>query len=159
MMSIPRRRKRSRKMRGSRFHGYGLQRQHRRSGRIGGFGMSGTKKHLWTWVTAYEPDYFGRGRRGFKRPRAVRRVIRSINLADLDKMIPELLRSGVAEEREDGRIELDLGKIGYNKLLGRGEVSKPLLIKVESASRNAVSKLESIGGSVILVEEDSDEPG
>ncbi|MCC6029283.1 MAG: 50S ribosomal protein L15 [Candidatus Korarchaeum sp.] len=157
MMSIPRRRKRSRKMRGSRLHGYGLQRQHRRSGRRGGFGMAGTKKHLWTWVTAYEPDYFGRGRRGFKRPRAVRREIRSINLADLDKMLPDLLSSGLARELEDGRIELDLGEIGYNKLLGRGEVSKPLLVKVEKASKNAVSKLESIGGGVILVEGGSDE--
>ncbi|RDD52915.1 MAG: 50S ribosomal protein L15, partial [Candidatus Korarchaeota archaeon NZ13-K] len=118
MSSIPRRRKKSRKMRGSRLHGYGLQRQHRRSGRRGGFGMAGTKKHLWTWITAYEPDYFGRGRRGFKRPRAVTREVRSLNLDELEEMIPALMSSGFARELEDGRIEIDLGRVGYNKLLG-----------------------------------------
>lgn len=150
MSSIPRRRKKSRKMRGSRLHGYGLQRQHRRSGRRGGFGMAGTKKHLWTWVTAHEPDYFGRGRRGFKRPRAVTREVRSINLSEVNKMLPELISSGVAKELEDGRLELDLNKIGYNKLLGRGSVSRPIVIRVSDASKHAVSKLESIGGSVIM---------
>lgn len=152
-MSIPRRRKKSRKMRGSRLHGYGLQRQHRRSGRRGGFGMAGTKKHLWTWITAHEPDYFGRGRRGFKRPRAVTREVRSINLGEIEEILPELMASGFARELEDGRVELDLMKIGYNKLLGRGSVSRPLVVKVGSASKHAVSKLESIGGSVILTPE------
>ncbi|MEM0016978.1 MAG: uL15m family ribosomal protein [Candidatus Korarchaeum sp.] len=149
MSAIPRRRKRSRKMRGSRLHGYGLQRQHRRSGRRGGFGMAGTKKHLWTWVTAHEPDYFGRGRRGFKRPRAVTREVRSINLSEVDEMLPELISSGIARELEDGRLELDLSELGYDKLLGRGGISRPVVIKVSSASRHAISKLESIGGSVI----------
>ncbi|MCS7102332.1 MAG: 50S ribosomal protein L15 [Candidatus Korarchaeum sp.] len=157
MSSIPRRRKKSRKMRGSRLHGYGIQRQHRKSGRRGGFGIAGTKKHLWTWVTAYEPDYFGRGRRGFKRPRAVIREVRSINLSELDEILPELISSGIAKELEDGRLELDLSRIGYNKLLGRGSVSRPIVVKVDSASKHAISKLESIGGSVVLsVEVDSE---
>lgn len=150
MSVIPRRRKKSRKMRGSRLHGYGMQRQHRRSGRRGGFGVSGMKKHLWTWVTAHEPDYFGRGRRGFKRPRAVVKEVRSINLGEVNEMLPELISSGVAKELEDGRIELDLSKIGYDKLLGRGSVSRPIVIKVSNASKNAISKLESIGGSVVV---------
>ncbi len=150
MSSIPRRRKRSRKMRGSRLHGYGLQRQHRRSGRRGGFGISGTKKHLWTWVTAHEPDYFGRGRRGFKRPSAVTREVRGINLGELDEILPELISSGIARELEDGRLELDLGRMGYDKLLGRGSVSRPIVIRVSSASRQAISKLESMGGSVLI---------
>lgn len=150
MSGIPRRRRKSRKMRGSRLHGYGMQRQHRRSGRRGGFGMSGTKKHLWTWVVAHEPDYFGRGRRGFKRPRAVVKEVKSINLGELNRMLLELISSGVAKELEDGRIELDLSKIGYDKLLGRGSVNRPILIKVGSASKNAISKLESIGGGVVM---------
>ena len=149
MRTIPRRRKKSRKLRGSRLHGFGLQRQHRRSGRRGGFGKAGRKKHLWTWVTAYEPDYFGRGRRGFKRPRAVVRELKSINVGELEKLLPELVDKGLAKDM-DGKVEIDLSEVGIDKLLGRGEVSKPMVIRVAFATEKAVRKIESAGGSVII---------
>jgi len=150
MRTIPRRRKKSRKLRGYRLHGYGQQRQHRGSGRRGGFGIAGRKKHLWTWVTAYWPDYFGRGRRGFKRPRAVTREVRSINVGELEKLLPDLIALGYAQQHENGKIEVNLEEAGYDKLLGRGEARKPLIVKVPSASDNAVRKIEEAGGSVII---------
>lgn len=149
MRTIPRRSKRSRKLRGYRLHGYGQQRQHRRSGRRGGFGKAGVKKHLWTWITAYYPDYFGKGRRGFKRPRAVVREAKPINLGELERMLPDLIALGYARETEDGKVEIDLTEAGYDKLLGRGSVTRPLLVKVEAATGIAVRKLEEAGGSLI----------
>ncbi len=149
MRTIPRRRKKSRKLRGHRLHGYGQQRQHRRSGRQGGFGKAGVKKHLWTWITAYNPDYFGRGRRGFKRPRAVVRDIKTINVGELEGMLHDLIALGYAKELDNGKVEVDLTEAGFDKLLGRGSVSRPLVVKVGVATENAVRKLEEAGGSVI----------
>lgn len=149
MRAMPRRKKKSRKLRGHRLQGYGQQRQHRRSGRQGGFGKAGVKKHLWTWITAHDPDYFGRGRRGFKRPRTVVRKVRAINVGELERILPDLMALGYARETEDGKVELDLMEAGYDKLLGRGSVTRALLVKVSTATENAVRKLEGAGGSVI----------
>ncbi len=150
MRSIPRKGKKSRKLRGYRLHGYGQQRQHRRSGRQGGFGKAGVKKHLWTWITAHEPNYFGRGRRGFKRPRAVIKERKAINIGELEEVMPDLMALGYAKKEND-KIEVDLGGAGYDKLLGRGSVKMPMIVKVKAASRNATRKLEEVGGSVIII--------
>ncbi len=154
MRFIPRRRKKSRKLRGFRLHGYGQQRQHRRSGRGGGFGKAGGHKHFWTWYTAHWPDYFGQGRRGFKRPRAVAREIKAINVGELERELPNLESAGAVKRSEDGTIEVDLTAAGYDKLLGRGNVAQPLVVKVERATKIAIQKLERIGGKVILPEVD-----
>ncbi len=148
---IPRRRKKSRKMRGSRLHGYGLQRQHRRSGRRGGFGNAGPHKHRWTWYTAYWPDYFGKGRRGFKRPRAVVREIRAINLSDIELNLDKFLERGSATRREDGVIEVDLSKEGYNKVLGKGRISTPMVIKAKYFSEKAIERIKAAGGEALQI--------
>ena len=44
----------------------------------------------------------------------------------------------------------DVGKLGYNKLLSTGRVSKKFKITVEYASGNAVSKLKESGSEVIV---------
>ena len=151
MMSIPRKKKKTRKLRGSRLYGYGKQRQHRRSGRGGGFGGAGAHKHWWTWYTAHWPDYFGMGRRGFKRPRAVAKEINPINLGDIEKMIEELKEKGAVKMREDGKLEVDLSAAGYDKVLGRGRISKPMVIKARSFSRIALERISQIGGEAVEI--------
>lgn len=51
--------------------------------------MAGSHKHLWTWIVKYKPDHFGK--RGFKRPKAVTREVKSINLKEIDEKLDELL--------------------------------------------------------------------
>lgn len=152
MRSIPRRKKKTRKYRGSRLHGYGLQRQHRRSGRGGGFGKAGGHKHFWTWYTAYWPDYFGRGRRGMKRPRAVVREVKGINVGELEDKLPELEGMGAVTRNEDGTIEVDLIKTPFGKVLGRGELKTPMIVKAARFTEKAVSKIEAAGGKAVPVE-------
>ena len=41
------------------------------------------------------------------------------------------------------------------KILGRGDVSDPLQIRVHAASRSATEKIETAGGSVTLIDSDS----
>jgi len=149
MMFIPRRRKKTRKLRGSRLYGYGKQRQHRRSGRGGGFGGAGAHKHWWTWYTAHWPDYFGMGRRGFKRPRA--REMNSINLGDIEKIIEELEQKGAVKMREDGKLEGDLIMAGYDKVLGKGRIDRPMVIKAREFSRIALERISQAGGEAVKV--------
>ncbi len=149
MKAIPRREKKTKKYRGSRFHGYGKLRQHRGGGRRGGRGKAGLHKHKWTWTTAKAPDYFGRGRRGFKVPKAVSR--KTINLGQIEKKLEEFLRLNIASKTPDGMLEVNLVKAGYEKVLGMGRLSSPITIKCKAFSESAVKKIEEVGGKAILV--------
>ncbi|HIE22782.1 MAG TPA: 50S ribosomal protein L15 [Candidatus Korarchaeota archaeon] len=146
---MPRREKKTKKYRGSRFHGYGKLRQHRGGGRRGGRGMAGLHKHKWTWTTAKAPDYFGRGRRGFKVPKTVSPKI--INLGQIEDRLEEFLKLNFASKTEEGVVEVDLVKAGYDKVLGMGRLSFPITIKCKAFSETAVRKIEEVGGKVILV--------
>lgn len=149
MRTIPRREKKTKKYRGGRFHGYGKLRQHRGGGRKGGRGRAGLHKHKWTWTTSKAPDYFGRGRRGFKVPKAT--SPRTINLGSIDERLEQFLEQNVASVTENGKMEVDLVKAGYDKVLGRGKLSSPLIIKCKAFSETAIRKIEEIGGKAVLV--------
>jgi large subunit ribosomal protein L15 len=139
---MPRRLRKSRKKRGSRTYGWGIQGQHRRSGRKGGRGKAGTHKHKWAPPT---PKY--QEKRGFRS--IWTRDIRIINVGELE----ELIRSLKEKVRDDsGRIILDLKELGYDKLLGKGRVVTPIVIKVRSYSDLALKKIEDIGGKIIEVD-------
>ncbi|MDI6708045.1 MAG: uL15m family ribosomal protein [Candidatus Thermoplasmatota archaeon] len=129
---------RTKKFRGSRTHGRG-QKGGRGKGKRGGCGMAGTHKHKYTWVLKYHPDYFGR--RGFKRPQKVIKEKRTINLREISE-------ENLAVKEEEGKLILDLKELGYDKLLGKGALNKPLTIIVPSASKQAVEKVKSAGGEV-----------
>ena len=150
MKTIPRREKKTKKYRGSRFHGYGKLRQHRGGGRRGGRGKAGLHKHKWTWTAAKDLDYFGRGRRGFKVPKAVPK--RTINLRQIEEKIGHFLRLNIASKTDKGLIEVDLTKAGYDKVLGMGRLSSPITIKCKAFSESAIKKIEEAGGKVILAQ-------
>lgn len=141
-------------MRGSRTHGYGRVGQHRKSGQRGGRGKTGRHKHLWTYVVKYEPDYFGK--HGFHRPKAVQRVITTINVGELDELVDLLISKGYAEKARD-LIKIDLRKLGIKKLLGNGTVTHKLHVITNLATEKAISKIESAGGSVEVLEMMSEE--
>ncbi|NIP67117.1 50S ribosomal protein L15, partial [Candidatus Bathyarchaeota archaeon] len=66
--------------------------------------------------------------------------------------IGELVTSRKAEKTEAG-IKIDLSKLGYNKLLGRGQVTHPLIVEVESHSESAAEKIEKAGGKIVESED------
>ena len=53
-------------------------------------------------------------------------------------------------QNEDEKIKIDLGKIGYDKLLGSGKVTKPLVVEARYFSKQAMKKLEDAGGKGIV---------
>ncbi|RLE68141.1 MAG: 50S ribosomal protein L15 [Thermoprotei archaeon] len=140
---VVRRRKKSRYYRGSRTHGWGRVAQHRRSSRKGGRGRAGYHKHLWTWVTAHAKEWFGK--HGFTRHPSLVTEWRVINVGELDEMADELVAKGVARV-EEGRIVVDVRELGFNKLGGRGRVTRPLVVVAPRATGRAVEKLKAAGG-------------
>ncbi|MDG6908124.1 MAG: uL15 family ribosomal protein [Nitrososphaerota archaeon] len=125
-----------RRLRGSRTHGWGQIGQHRRTGAKGGSGMAGLHKHKWSYTVKYMPDHFGSNK--WHPPN---RVVaeRWLNLNQLGY----LTATGGA---------IDLTSLGYDKLLGQGEVHSALKVKVARASKSAVAKVKAAGGSVEVIE-------
>jgi large subunit ribosomal protein L15 len=141
---VVRRKKKVRKFRGKRSYGFGSHKKHRGGGSRGGRGKAGRHKHKWTYVVKYEPDYFGK--RGFKPP--LIKEVKSINLKRLDEMV-ELLLSQKKVKKVEGKIKIDLSELGFDKLLGSGKVTQPLIVEAKYFSKLAEQKLEEVGGKAI----------
>jgi large subunit ribosomal protein L15 len=133
---VVKRRKKVRKLRGSKTHGWGSKKKHRGSGSRGGVGKAGRKKFKKSWVIKYQPNYFGK--RGFKVPIAAKRKSRSINLRDIDIIAKNL-----------NKTEINLAEFGYNKVLSTGNLTQPLTIKAEKFVEKAKQKIEQVGGKAI----------
>jgi large subunit ribosomal protein L15 len=138
---MPHKQRKTRKMRGSRTHGYGRIGQHRDAGSRG-HRKVGRHKHLWSYVTAHEPDYFGK--KGFTSPKSLKRREKIINIAKLDK-----ISQTSPAEKEKGKLHIDLTSLGYTKLLGTGKITKPLIVNVPSCSKTAAEKIKKAGGQVL----------
>ncbi|MBW2988968.1 uL15 family ribosomal protein [Candidatus Woesearchaeota archaeon] len=138
-MTINKRKKFSRQ-RGTHTHGWGSKKKHRGAGSRGGRGMAGSGKRGDAMKPRYWKDKKYFGKHGFK-TKGARKEAKAVNL-DLICEHPEIFL-------KEGNL-IDLGKLGYGKLLGRGRIDSKLKIKVESASKNAVEKVKKAGGEVIL---------
>lgn len=55
---------------------------------------------------------------------------------------------GALQQRFPGQAEIDLQAAGYTKLLGSGNVTAKLTVKVDNATDGAVAKIEAAGGTV-----------
>ena len=142
---MPHKLRKIRKKRGSRTCGYGRVGQHRKSG-TKGERRAGRHKHLWSYVIKYEPDYFGK--RGFTSPKSLKRKVNPINLSQLEELIEKLSAEEKIEEK-NGKLFVDLEKLGYTKLLGMGKISKPVIIKVPAFSASAAEKIKAVGGQIL----------
>ncbi|MEM7819824.1 MAG: uL15 family ribosomal protein [Candidatus Aenigmatarchaeota archaeon] len=126
-------RKKVRKMRGSHTHGYGSKKKHRGGGSRGGRGYGGSHKHKYSYIVKYEPWHYG-----YKGFHSLKKKLRTINIGDLEKI--------------SDNNEIDLTKLGYDKLLSRGKISRPLIIKIKKFSKKAKEKIEKVGGKIIIEE-------
>jgi len=133
---LPTRARKARRYRGMRTHGYGQIGQHRHSGKQGGHGNAGLHKHKWSWMILNDPDHFGRD--PFRPPGHIRPA-RWVNVGQLD---------GLAK----GSKALDLSSMGFDKLLGSGEVNTAYEVKVNSFTKKAQAKIETAGGKILVQE-------
>lgn len=115
--------------RGSRTHGKGgIQ-----PGGRGGRGFAGSKKHRKTWIMRYKRDHLGK--RGFKHRNA--REVKAVNLREVDRLAGD-------------KKEVNLKELGFDKVLGVGEVSKKMVVKARAFSRHAKEKIEKAGGKAVV---------
>ena len=134
------------KKRGHKTSGWGGRQKHRGAGHRGGHGMAGGTKHWWSWISKYDPDYFLSI--GFKRPQQIVREVHAINVGLINEKIKELCEAGSAKEI-NGKFNMNLTDMGYDKLLGSGKVNNSLIITIDSCSKSAKQKIEDAGGKVI----------
>ena len=126
------RKKKTTKFRGSRYHGGGTK-KHRGAGNRGGRGLAGSGKRADhkkpTIIKLYGNDYFGG--HGFKRPARKIKIIKAINIANLPQ-----------------QATINLQELGYHKLLGKGVPTMKHEITVASCSKKAKEKIEKAGGKI-----------
>jgi len=145
---VVRKGKKVRKFRGKRTYGYGSHKKHRGGGSRGGRGKAGLHKHKWSYTVKYAPEHFGK--RGFKRPAAVVKEIKAINLKKIDQTVEKLLEQKIAEKEND-KIKINVLKLGYEKVLGSGKLTKPLIIEAKYFSKQAIKKIEKAKGKAVKI--------
>lgn len=144
---VVRKRKKHSRFRGNR-HYHGSHKKWRGSGNRGGRGLIGLDDHKKGFGLKYYPDHYGK--HGFKRHYSLVQHIRTINLKDLDAMVEKLKNRKLVEE-ENGKTKINLGKIGYDKLLGDGKITQPIIVEGKHFSKNAMKKLEEAGGKAVKI--------
>ena len=142
---MPHRLRKVRKRRGSRTYGWGQVSQHRESGSRGGRGNAGKHKHHWTHTVKYEPDYFGK--QGFQ---SLQNDSTIVNVGILLGLFEKYHSSEIIAEKDTDI--LDLNQLGYDKLLGQGKISEPIVVKVKKYSQSALKKIEEAGGQILKIE-------
>jgi large subunit ribosomal protein L15 len=146
---MPHKLRKTRKYRGSRTHGWGRVGQHRGAG-CRGHRKVGRHKHLWSYVTAHEPNYFGK--HGFTSPQSIGLKENVINISTLDE-----LSEKISIEEEKGKLYVDLTNLGFTKLLGSGKLTKKLTVNVPSCSKSAAEKIKRAGGEVLIQSQEQGE--
>ena len=127
-------RTKTKRFRGSMTHGRG-KKAGRGAGLRGGRGNAGLNKHRQMYMMKYMPNHFGS--HGFTRPQSVIKRDKIINVGQLEEKFP-------------CKKDIDLGKEGFDKLLGSGNLNSKLKIKVSCASEKAINKIKEKGGEVDL---------
>src|SRR2546427_4229736 len=107
---------------------------------LGGHGNAGWKRHKWSAVIRYSLEM---GSRGFHRVR--QKTTNAINVSALVLQLDRLIEEASAKQAGN-IVEVDLGKAGYQKLLGNGGINQPLRIIVAKTSERAQEKIGKAGG-------------
>jgi large subunit ribosomal protein L15 len=137
------RKRKVRKLRGSRTHGWGTSGQHRESGMLGGHGNAGLFRHKKSAVIRYKIQM--KKKRLQPKTEDKRRSVTSVGQLE-DLLVRQDCAHAVSEH--DGKKLLDLQVLGFTKLLGSGKVHVPVLVKIDSFSKSAAAKLEAAGGRI-----------
>jgi large subunit ribosomal protein L15 len=141
--------KKSRKQRGSTYHGYGRgQSHHKGAGNRGGRGRAGTGKR----ADSKKPSFWKEptGRSGFTSKS--RKKISAININEIHANLAVWVEKGFAGKNQAG-YAVDLKKAGFDKLLGSSgagdfKSKEKLFIVTDFASKGAVEKIKAAGGEV-----------
>jgi large subunit ribosomal protein L15 len=140
-------RKKNSRQRGTHTHGCGSKKKRRGAGHRGGRGNAGSGKRADAKKPSFWKDTKRYGKSGFTSK--VRNDATTINIAELQTKINTFITKGKAK-LNNNVYSVDLSLLKIDKLLGAGKISSKFEIKVNSASKLAIEKVEKAGGKVIL---------
>ncbi|RME55499.1 50S ribosomal protein L15 [Candidatus Woesearchaeota archaeon] len=144
-------RKKLTRYRGSTTHGGGSMKKRRGAGHRGGRGMAGGGKRADqkkpSILKQYGSSYFGK--HGFKNKTTKR--IKALSLSKLNSLVEKNISP------KNGVYVVNLKDLGYDKVLGSGTINKKLKLTTDYASSKAVSKIESLGGTVEVLNSSEEE--
>jgi len=145
-------RKKNERQRGHKTHGWGAKKKHRGKGHQGGAGMAGTGKRADSKKPSIWKDTHYFGKYGFvsKTPKT---KINVVNIDYIEQHLNKFLINNKIKKENDFYI-VNLEELGYNKLLGDGQINLKFKIKTPYASKTAVEKVKGAGGEVIGIVED-----
>ncbi len=134
---MKRKRKKSRRNRG-RKTGRGSGKRARGAGNRGGRGDAGFGKRAGHKKTKLRSEPHLKDDKGFKSLKKIKNLkSKSINVGDIDKLSYKIGK------------EINLNKLGYDKLLSKGQVRNELIVKVKNFTESAKKKIENAGGKII----------
>ena len=141
--------KKTRKMRGEVQMGYGRIGKHRKH--PGGRGLAGGQHHHRIMMDKYHPGYFGKvGMRVFHLKKNIHyRPI--INLDKILTLVPKDVVEKAKTSNSDEKLTIDVTKYGYYKVLGKGILPFPIIVKAKFFSREAEKRLKEAGGAAVLI--------
>ena len=141
-------RKKVTKYRGHVTHGGGHRKKRRGAGSRGGRGNAGTGKRAGHKVAGMKDRKLGN--KGFSSKVNNQDTPINVSFFTIAK-VNKLIKAG--KMSQDGDFySIDLGKLGYNKLLGTGKTSLKLRITVQKFSPLAEDKVKSVGGEIVSEE-------
>ena len=136
-------------MHGSQTNGWGAKKKHRGSGHRGGFGMAGSGKRAdqkkISILKEFGNEYFGK--HGFNRPQKQIIKINAVNIGYLDNRLELYLEQNLVEKAGDTFV-VDLVKLGFQKVLGKGDLTHKIKIKAPFFSESAIEKIKNAGGEI-----------
>ncbi len=89
------------------------------------------------------------GKKGFTPVSKKRRLGGALNLSQLSEITQRLIREKKAQFDQQ-RVVIDLGELGFEKLLGAGTLAQPVKVKIDSCSESALKKLKDSGSEAVL---------
>jgi large subunit ribosomal protein L27Ae len=134
--------KKTRRMRGHVSMGHGRIGKHRKHS--GGRGNAGGLHHHRILMDKFHPGYFGKVGIRMIHYKKNANWCPTVNLDTINSLLtPEQLNSTETPT-------VDVGQHGYFKVLGRGTLSRPVIIKARLFSTKAEERIKKAGGQFIL---------
>lgn len=144
-------RKKVSRQRGSFTHGWGAKKKHRGGGSRGGKGNAGGGKRSWAKAPAKGGWRKNKlGKHGFVNKNPVK--IKAVNLKFIEENLQKLVAQKLVSE-EKGIYIVELKKLGFNKVLGTGRLTKKFRITADYASKKALESVKKAGGEIMLPKE------
>jgi len=148
-MMVVNKRKKNTREHGLNTHGGGAKKKRRGAGSRGGRGAAGTGKRAGhkkiEILKKYGNAYFGN--HGFSRPQKILRSFFGVNLDYLDSHLDIYVNKKLVTKEGDLYV-VDVEKLGFGKVLGRGEPTHKIKLKAPRISKKAIEKINKAGGVI-----------